>query len=130
MARGLFLWQFTGPMLLRSGYISNIGPLRMLLGSPEIHHWHHDRDRDAGNYANISPLMDILFGTYRCPDHEPEHFGLNERSPRTYLGHLVKPLLPRKRRAKKPVLPRARETASAVSSDSGQVPISASDVPA
>jgi sterol desaturase/sphingolipid hydroxylase (fatty acid hydroxylase superfamily) len=71
-----------------------IGPLRMLLGSPELHHWHHDRDRDAGNYANISPLMDILFGTYRCPDHEPEHFGLNEPTPRTYLGHLVQPLLP------------------------------------
>src|SRR5438874_2400689 len=65
-----------------------IGPFRMLLGSPELHHWHHDRDRDAGNYANISPLMDLLFGTYRCPDREPEHFGLNAPAPRTYLGHL------------------------------------------
>jgi sterol desaturase/sphingolipid hydroxylase (fatty acid hydroxylase superfamily) len=46
-------------------------PLRVLIGAPELHHWHHDRDRDAGNYANISPLMDILFGTYRCPDPEP-----------------------------------------------------------
>jgi sterol desaturase/sphingolipid hydroxylase (fatty acid hydroxylase superfamily) len=73
-----------------------IGPLRMLVGAPELHHWHHDRDRDAGNYANISPLMDILFGTYRCPDHEPEHFGLNEPTPTTYLGQLVQPLLPRK----------------------------------
>jgi sterol desaturase/sphingolipid hydroxylase (fatty acid hydroxylase superfamily) len=74
-----------------------IGPLRMLIGAPELHHWHHDRDRDAGNYANLSPLMDILFGTYRCPDHEPEHFGLNEPNPRTYVGHMVQPLLPRKR---------------------------------
>jgi sterol desaturase/sphingolipid hydroxylase (fatty acid hydroxylase superfamily) len=74
-----------------------IGPLRMLIGAPELHHWHHDRDRDAGNYANISPLMDILFGTYRCPDHEPEHFGLNGPTPRTYLGHLLQPFAPRKR---------------------------------
>jgi len=73
-----------------------IGPLRMLLGAPELHHWHHDRDRDAGNYANISPLMDILFGTYRCPDHEPEHFGLKEPTPATYLGQMVEPLLSRK----------------------------------
>jgi sterol desaturase/sphingolipid hydroxylase (fatty acid hydroxylase superfamily) len=72
-----------------------IGPLRMLIGAPELHHWHHDRDRDAGNYANISPLMDILFGTYRCPDHEPERFGLREPTPRTYLGHLIGPFLPR-----------------------------------
>jgi sterol desaturase/sphingolipid hydroxylase (fatty acid hydroxylase superfamily) len=74
-----------------------IGPLRMLIGAPELHHWHHDRDRRAGNYANISPLMDILFGTYRCPDHEPEHFGLSEPTPRNYLGHMVQPLLPQAR---------------------------------
>lgn len=79
------------------------GPLRMLFGAPELHHWHHDRDRAAGNYANISPLMDILFGTYRCPDHEPEHFGLNEPTPATYLGHMVRPLLPRPRTG--PVMP-------------------------
>jgi sterol desaturase/sphingolipid hydroxylase (fatty acid hydroxylase superfamily) len=86
-----------------------IGPLRLLIGAPELHHWHHDRDRDAGNYANLSPLMDLLFGTYRCPDHEPEHFGLNEPIPRTYLGHLLQPLLPRPRRA--PTAPRPAETA-------------------
>ncbi|HEX5270549.1 MAG TPA: sterol desaturase family protein [Gemmataceae bacterium] len=74
-----------------------VGPLRMLLGAPELHHWHHDRDRDAGNYANLSPLMDILFGTYRCPDLEPERFGINEPLPGTYLGHMIRPFLPRKR---------------------------------
>jgi hypothetical protein len=41
--------------------------------------------------------MDILFGTYRCPDHEPEHFGLHDLPPRTYLGHMLRPLLPRRR---------------------------------
>ena len=71
-----------------------MGPLRALIGAPELHHWHHDRDRDAGNYANISPLMDLLFGTYRCPDHEPATFGISEPSPRTYVGHLVGPLMP------------------------------------
>lgn len=73
-----------------------LGPIRVLIGAPELHHWHHDRARDAGNYANISPLMDVLFGTYRCPDHEPEHFGINEPAPRTYLSHMIQPLLPRR----------------------------------
>ena len=68
-----------------------IGPLRMLIGAPELHHWHHDRDRDAGNYANISPLMDLLFGTYRCPDHEPASFGIKEPIARSYLGQLLHP---------------------------------------
>ncbi|MFK7970094.1 MAG: sterol desaturase family protein [Bacteroidia bacterium] len=69
-----------------------IGPLRMLIGAPELHHWHHDLDRSAGNYANLSPLMDIIFGTYTCPGHEPEAFGIHEKSPKTYLGHMLEPL--------------------------------------
>lgn len=68
-----------------------IGPLRWFLGAPELHHWHHDKDRFAGNYANISPLMDILFGTYRCPPQEPEHFGIHEPIARNYLGQLLHP---------------------------------------
>jgi sterol desaturase/sphingolipid hydroxylase (fatty acid hydroxylase superfamily) len=69
-----------------------MGPLRVLIGAPELHHWHHDKDRDAGNYANISPLMDLLFGTYHCPDHEPEAFGIHEPSPKGYLSQLWQPL--------------------------------------
>lgn len=73
-----------------------IGPVRMFIGAPELHHWHHDRDRNAGNYANISPIMDLLFGTYRCPDHEPERFGIHQPVSKHYLGHMLRPLLPRR----------------------------------
>lgn len=72
-----------------------IGPLKMLIGAPELHHWHHNLERDTGNYANISPLMDLLFGTYVCPDHEPEAFGIKEETPSNYLGQMIEPLLPR-----------------------------------
>jgi hypothetical protein len=51
---------------------------------------------DAGNYANISPLMDVLFGTYCCPDGEPESFGVQEAMPGGYLGQLAYPFRPRK----------------------------------
>jgi len=78
-----------------------IGPLRALVGAPELHHWHHDKARDAGNYANISPLMDLAFGTYRCPDHEPEAFGIHEPISKTYLGQLWHPF--RRRRKKKAI---------------------------
>ena len=87
-----------------------LGPLRMLIGAPELHHWHHDRARDAGNYANISPLMDILFGTYRCPDHEPEDFGVTEAVPKSYLGQLIYPFLPKR----KPALAEHREQTGAL----------------
>jgi sterol desaturase/sphingolipid hydroxylase (fatty acid hydroxylase superfamily) len=71
-----------------------LGPLKILIGSPELHHWHHDIERDAGNYANLSPLMDKIFGTYTCPPKEPERFGIKESFPKNYIGQLLKPMLP------------------------------------
>lgn len=76
----------------------NLGPLKYLIGAPEIHHWHHERNRHVGNYANLSPLMDLLFGTFYCPDHEPEQLGVDEPTPKTYLGYLWQPLRFRQRR--------------------------------
>lgn len=92
---GFIVFRGLWAVYIHSNVRLRTGPLRMLLGAPELHHWHHDRDRDAGNYANISPLMDILFGTYRCPDHEPAAFGINEPTPRTYWGHMIGPFLVR-----------------------------------
>ena len=77
-----------------------IGPLRMLLGAPELHHWHHERCRESGNYANVSPLMDLLFGTYRCPAHEPPAVGTEEPVPKGYLAQLLYPF--RRGRAQPP----------------------------
>src|SRR6266702_8625729 len=68
-----------------------IGPLRMFIGAPELHHWHHSREREAGNYANISPLMDLIFGTYRCPPHEPEALGVTDPMPKTYFAQMLHP---------------------------------------
>jgi sterol desaturase/sphingolipid hydroxylase (fatty acid hydroxylase superfamily) len=73
-----------------------LGPLRMIIGAPELHHWHHAKDQHAGNYANISPLMDIIFGTYKCPGKEPEEFGIDEKFPKNYLGQMIYPVLPGK----------------------------------
>jgi len=84
----------------------------MFIGAPELHHWHHDHDRDAGNYANLSPLMDLLFGTYTCPGHEPRAFGIKEPMWRSYLGQMIYPFLPRGRRAANQGLGRQREAES------------------
>jgi len=88
---GLIAFRGLWAIYIHSNVRLPLGPLRMLIGAPELHHWHHDRNRHAGNYANISPLMDLIFGTYTCPDHEPEAFGIEEPTPQTYLGQLVQP---------------------------------------
>lgn len=91
---GLIAFRGIWAIYIHSNVRLPIGPLRKLIGAPELHHWHHDLDRDAGNYANISPLMDIIFGTYTCPGHEPEKFGIKEDFPENYPGQLIHPLLP------------------------------------
>jgi sterol desaturase/sphingolipid hydroxylase (fatty acid hydroxylase superfamily) len=91
---GLIAFRGVWAIYIHSNVRLPLGPLRAIVGAPELHHWHHDRDRNAGNYANISPLMDLLFGTYRCPDHEPAAFGIEGAEQRNYLEHMVKPLLP------------------------------------
>ncbi|MEZ0300188.1 MAG: sterol desaturase family protein [Candidatus Methylacidiphilales bacterium] len=83
-----------------------IGPLRILIGAPELHHWHHDRDRFNGNYSNVFPVLDLIFGTYKCPPHEPRAYGIGSREeqqelpesapasnayPVSYLGQLWQP---------------------------------------
>lgn len=91
MLAGLLAFRGLWAIYIHSNVRLSIGPLRWFIGAPELHHWHHDKARDAGNYANISPLMDLLFGTYRCPDHEPEAFGVHEPMPKSYLGQLLHP---------------------------------------
>ncbi len=73
-----------------------VGPLKYVLGAPELHHWHHARvERTEHNFANLAPWCDLLFGTYHWPEG-PETYplGLTEPFPRSYLGQLVEPMLP------------------------------------
>jgi len=92
---GLVAFRGIWAIYIHSNVRFPIGPLRMLIGAPELHHWHHDLDRNAGNYANISPLMDVMFGTYVCPEYEPERFGIKEKFPKSYVGQIIHPMLPR-----------------------------------
>jgi sterol desaturase/sphingolipid hydroxylase (fatty acid hydroxylase superfamily) len=88
---GLLAFRGLWAIYIHSNVRLQIGPLRVLIGAPELHHWHHSREREAGNYANISPLMDVLFGTYRCPAHEPDALGVVEPMPRSYVAQLLHP---------------------------------------
>lgn len=82
---------------LWAGYIhSNTtlspGPFRILLGAPELHRWHHSTNRSSGNYANLCPLMDLIFGTYQNPGVPPKAFGLDTPISKTFAGQLIHPL--------------------------------------
>jgi sterol desaturase/sphingolipid hydroxylase (fatty acid hydroxylase superfamily) len=77
-------------IVIHSNISFKLGWLGNIIGSPQLHHWHHHQDRDAGNYANISPLMDIVFGTHQAVDDEPR-LGIDQPCPQSYVGQLLGP---------------------------------------
>lgn len=56
------------------------GPFKLLIASPYFHRWHHADTPEAYgmNLANIIPLWDWLFGTYRDPGKIEAPMGLLE----------------------------------------------------
>ena len=70
-----------------------LGPLRVLLGAPDLHHWHHARVASTKhNFANLAPWIDVLFGTYHRPrGAEDWALGLVDPWPKGYLAQLLEP---------------------------------------
>jgi sterol desaturase/sphingolipid hydroxylase (fatty acid hydroxylase superfamily) len=88
---GIIAFRAIWGIYLHSNVRLPLGPFGILLGGPEFHHWHHDKERDSGNYANSCPLIDVIFGTYHRPNHEPDNFGLREAIPQGYWSQLLYP---------------------------------------
>jgi sterol desaturase/sphingolipid hydroxylase (fatty acid hydroxylase superfamily) len=91
-----------------------LGPLRVLFGAPELHHWHHRRVETHANFANLAPWTDLLFGTFHLPEG-PERWelGLDEPFPPGYWALLTWPLRRPRRligRTADGVPPRGHET--------------------
>jgi sterol desaturase/sphingolipid hydroxylase (fatty acid hydroxylase superfamily) len=69
-----------------------LGPLRVLVGAPELHHWHHALvDKTEHNFSNLAPWTDVVFGTYYCPPHQRHVLGMTGQPVKSYLGWLVAP---------------------------------------
>ena len=85
-------------IFIHSNTSIRLGPLEYLLGSPHLHHWHHELDkRGLINYANLSPLMDIAFGTFYSPRERPLAYGVHDRIRQPWLWQMIDPLLPSRR---------------------------------
>jgi len=79
-----------------------LGPLKWLIGAPELHRYHHlATERDAKNFSNLAPWVDWVFGTHHEPRDEEYDLGVvgleitAGRPVRRYLGLLALPFLPR-----------------------------------
>lgn len=62
----------------------DFGWLRYIIATPQFHHWHHSKDREYmdANYAVHLPVIDMLFGTYKCPKGQwPAEYGIVSGEP-------------------------------------------------
>jgi len=93
---GLVVFRGAWAVFIHSNVELPLGPLRFLLGAPDLHRFHHARVRETRhNFANLAPWLDVLFGTYFQPaPSSPIELGLSEPLSRSYLGHLLRPFGP------------------------------------
>jgi sterol desaturase/sphingolipid hydroxylase (fatty acid hydroxylase superfamily) len=89
----LYQWQ---SVLIHSNVRIKFGPLRLLLASPEFHHWHHSNDREARdrNFAGQLPFLDAAFGSLHMPvGRMPSTYGLDHPMPQRYAFQMLYPFM-------------------------------------
>jgi sterol desaturase/sphingolipid hydroxylase (fatty acid hydroxylase superfamily) len=87
----LYQWH---SLLLHANVRLSFGPLHWLIASPEFHHWHHSKQREAyqKNFAGQLSLWDIVFGTAHMPKGEtPNCYGVDEPVPSGYVSQFFYP---------------------------------------
>ncbi len=104
LVAGLATFRGLWGLFIHSNAKLAVGPFKYILGSPDLHHWHHEIDRSSRcNFANLCPLWDLAFGTYFNPaGAEPVRYGIPDPVPHGYLAQLALPLLPPLARAPVP----------------------------
>ncbi len=95
---GFVVFRGLWALFIHSNIAVSPGPLRFLLGSPLLHHWHHEIGSGRSNFGNLNPLMDILFGTFHDTSCPPEHYGVSGEPRRGYLALIVIPMVPEQMR--------------------------------
>ena len=87
-------------LLLHSNLKLGFGPLKRIIASPDFHHWHHARAREAWdrNFAGQLAIWDFLFGTAYLPEgRTAERFGIAEPVPFKLWRAIAPPVPPRGR---------------------------------
>ena len=91
---GFIVFRGVWGMFIHSNIAMKLGPLKYVLGSSRLHHWHHAKSETHCNFANLMPIMDCVFGTYYDPGHAPQEYGISEDVPHGYIQQLTRPMTP------------------------------------
>jgi sterol desaturase/sphingolipid hydroxylase (fatty acid hydroxylase superfamily) len=92
-AAGVIVFRGVWAVFIHSNVRMALGPLAYLFGSPELHHLHHSKQREAVNFGNLSPWTDLVFGTHARNRGAQEELGLLEPMRGGYVRMLLDPLV-------------------------------------
>lgn len=72
------------------------GPLGYVITSPFYHRWHHTAAEEGlnKNFAGLFPVIDMMFGTFYLPKHQPTQFGVKESIPSGFVQQMLYPFKP------------------------------------
>lgn len=98
---GLVLFRNAWAIFIHSNVRVDVGPLRYLVGAPELHRYHHAKvAQTRHNFANLAPWLDVVFGTYCRPEPDATYeLGVPEVTAQGYLPQLAEPFHPAPLRA-------------------------------
>lgn len=71
-----------------------LGPLKWILGAPELHHWHHALGHGRTNFGNLAPWLDVVFGTHEDPPAADYPVGLPGGRLRSWRAAMWAPFVP------------------------------------
>ncbi len=90
-----FAFQLTVGLLTHSNVAVDSGWLSWVFNTPELHHWHHSRQRHEqdNNYGSVTMLWDHVFGTFHHPRHRraSADIGTGTQVPAGFLAQLAFP---------------------------------------
>jgi sterol desaturase/sphingolipid hydroxylase (fatty acid hydroxylase superfamily) len=89
---GLAVFRGMWAIFIHSNVRLPLGPLKLIFGAPELHHWHHALGHGRTNYGNLAPWLDVVFGTHEEPAGESYALGIGgQRSRRGWLFAMLSP---------------------------------------
>lgn len=96
----IVLWEILITFFIHSNIRLKKKGIFKIVTSPLYHHWHHAlffQYKDGQNFGIYTNLFDRLFGTYYCPDENPEAYGIKEKLyPKGFIARFFYPILPTK----------------------------------
>jgi sterol desaturase/sphingolipid hydroxylase (fatty acid hydroxylase superfamily) len=90
-------------LFVHSNVRFHFGPLRYVITTPLVHHWHHSSQEEAldKNFAVTFSVIDVVFGTFYCPREWPERYGLyQEQISNRFMRQLIYPFASQFKRTK------------------------------